>query len=108
MPLIKNVSGEDRIVPYLDGRLVLAGQEVEVGEGDVFAFTCQPANWEPADAAARAEHDDEVKPAGEPAGNAAREKWAAYVVRAGLASEAEIADMSRDEIRDHYRAEVQA
>lgn len=108
MPRIKNVSGEDRIVPYLDGRLVLAGQEVEVAEGDVFAFTSQPTNWEPADSAAQAEHDDEVKPSGEPGGNASREKWAAYVVRANLASEAEIADLSRDEIRDNYRAEVQA
>ena len=108
MPLIKNVSGEDRIVPYLDGRLVLAGQEVEVAEGDVFAFTCQPTNWAPADSAAQSEHDEQAKPSGEPAGNAAREKWAAYVVRAGLASEAEIVDMSRDEIRDNYKAEVQA
>lgn len=49
MPSVKNISGENRIVPSLGGRLVLAGQEVEVPEGDVEAFTCQAATWALAD-----------------------------------------------------------
>ena len=35
MARIKNVSGEDLIVPGLDGRLVLSGQVVEVDDDDL-------------------------------------------------------------------------
>lgn len=62
MPAIKNVSGDDRIVPYLNGRRVLAGQLVDVEPGDVYSFTCQEGIWAPADADAKAEH----KAAGSP------------------------------------------
>lgn len=56
VPKIKNVSGEDRIVPHLGGRLVLAGAVVEVPAEDVYAYTCQTPNWEPANAAAQDAH----------------------------------------------------
>lgn len=42
---IKNISGEDRLVPGLDGRLVFAGQEVDVPAGDVESYICQESIW---------------------------------------------------------------
>ena len=57
MAKIKNVSGEDRLVPGLGGRLVLAGAVVEVPDEDALAYTCQETNWAPADKAAHKAHD---------------------------------------------------
>lgn len=54
---IKNVSGEDRLVPSLGGRLVLADAVVEVPVADVYAYTCQESNWAPASKEAQAAHD---------------------------------------------------
>ena len=45
MARIRNISGEDLTVPGLDGRLVLAGQIVEVPDEDVDSYTCQTVNW---------------------------------------------------------------
>lgn len=45
MPKVKNVSGVDRTVPALGGRLVLAGQEVEVPAEDVKSYTAQESIW---------------------------------------------------------------
>lgn len=53
---IKNTSGLDLIVPWLGGRLVMAGQVVDVPEGDVWAYT-QQSGWAPADDEAQAVHD---------------------------------------------------
>lgn len=50
---VRNVSGEDLSVGWLNGRLVLAGQAVEVPLEDVFAYTSQPGTWEPYDPAAK-------------------------------------------------------
>lgn len=47
--------------------------------------------WEPVDPAA----------ASVPAGNASREAWAAYALSVG-ATEADIADLTRDQLRDRY------
>jgi hypothetical protein len=73
---IRNVSGNDLIVPSLGGRLVLAGQVIEVAADDVYAFTQQYPNWEPADkpaqtvhAAAEAVSADDTPPAVPPAAN---------------------------------------
>lgn len=55
---IKNVSGEDRSVPWLGGRLVVDEQEVTVPKGTVFAYTQQEKTWAPADDEAQAEHDE--------------------------------------------------
>lgn len=66
MAKIKNVSGEDRLVPGLGGRLVLAGAVVEVPDEDAFSYTCQEANWSPADKAAQKAHDA-AAPSPEPA-----------------------------------------
>lgn len=57
MAKIKNVSGEDRLVPGLGGRLVLAGAVVEVPDEDAYSYTCQESNWAPADKAAKQAHD---------------------------------------------------
>lgn len=57
MAKIRNVSGNDLIVPALGGRLVLAGQVVELDAADVFGFTQQTPNWEPADKPAQAAHN---------------------------------------------------
>lgn len=54
---IKNVSGEDRTVPGLGGRLVVADAVVEVPIEDVYAYTCQGTNWSPANKEAQAAHD---------------------------------------------------
>ena len=43
---IKNVSGEDRIVPALGDRLVLAGQVIDVPDKTVEGFTCQTTTWQ--------------------------------------------------------------
>lgn len=53
MAKIKNVSGVDLVVPALGGRLVLAGQVVEVPDGLVYGFT-QQSIWDCADEASRA------------------------------------------------------
>lgn len=45
MTKLKNISGEDRTVPALASRLVLAGQVVEVPDEDVDAYTCQETIW---------------------------------------------------------------
>lgn len=52
---VKNTSGEDRIVPGLGGRLVLAGAVVDVPLEDVYSYTCQ-SNWEAHDTAATKAH----------------------------------------------------
>lgn len=52
MPKIKNITGSDLIVPGLGGRLVLAGQVVEVPTEAVYGYTCQTVSWQPADKAA--------------------------------------------------------
>lgn len=49
MAKVKNVSGEDRLVPALGDRLVLAGQVVEVPDEVAETYTCQTANWQAAD-----------------------------------------------------------
>lgn len=60
MAKIRNVSGNDLVVPSLGGRLVLAGQIVDVDDDAVYGFTQQAPNWEPADDAAQALHDAEA------------------------------------------------
>lgn len=131
MPTIKNVSGEDRIVPALGGRFVKAGQQIEVAEDQVYGFTQQTDVWAPVDAPAEQAHVDghdaylerrseelggvPVDNAGaripppdpseleEPAGNASREEWVDYVLTAQLATEDDLEGKGRDEIRDAYR-----
>lgn len=46
MPKVKNVSGEDRTVPWLNNRLILAGGVAEVPDEDLSAYTCQPRIWQ--------------------------------------------------------------
>lgn len=58
MPKLKNVSGSDRTVPSLGGRVVVNGEVVEVSDDEVYGFTCQEANWKPADKATQKIHDD--------------------------------------------------
>lgn len=55
MPLIRNISGEDRQVPWL-GRVVFDEQTVEVPADQVCNFTQQESNWAPADGHAEALH----------------------------------------------------
>lgn len=45
MAKIKNVSGEDLLVPGLGGRLVLAGEVVEVNDDEAESYTCQGKTW---------------------------------------------------------------
>lgn len=109
---VKNISGEDRIV---QGRLVLRGAVLDVEPDEVWSYTCQEPNWAPADDEAQAVHDDAYATAHaveealaedeRPAGNASRDVWAAYVLAAGLATEDEITDLTRDQLRDTYSQE---
>lgn len=55
MAKIRNVSGEDRIVPGLGGRLVLDGAVVDVPDDDTYSYTVQ-ALWAPVDKAAEKAH----------------------------------------------------
>lgn len=57
MSKVRNVSGEDRVVPALGGRLVVAGAVVDVDPAEVYGFTVQESNWAPADEEAQAAHD---------------------------------------------------
>jgi hypothetical protein len=59
---IRNVSGNDLVVPSLGGRLVLAGQIVDVVDDEVYGFTQQAPNWEPADDETQALHDAAAPP----------------------------------------------
>ena len=43
MPKVKNISGDDRTVPALDGVLVKAGETVDVPDAKPFA--CQADLW---------------------------------------------------------------
>lgn len=120
MAKIRNASGEDRTLSAAaGGRLVLAGAVIDVPDEDVYGYT-QQSIWEPVDDDAQAAHDEAhaayeaalrvdlglPEPAqDQPAGNASREEWAAFVVTAGLASEDEISGLGRDEIRDTYKQE---
>ena len=107
MPKIKNVTGEDRTLPWLNDRLVLAGQEIEVSDADVYSYT-QQVGWDPADDDAEAITDKlaktdakvaEARASNEkPPGNASREDWAAYAVSKGV----DPAARTRDEIRDLF------
>lgn len=112
MATIKNKTGEDRLLPWLGDRLVLAGQVVDVPDDDVYAYT-QQEGWEPVDEAARTRHEhahaaDEATAkvlAGhmqQPAGNAAKGEWLAWVVGSSRAPASAAARMSRDELREAY------
>lgn len=112
MSTIKNVSGQDLMLPWLNERLVLAGEVVEVPEEHVYAYTCQTETWAPVDDDAKALHESGVEafettrraeePLAEPAGNATTEAWAAWVVAAGLATAEEVDGMGRNELREAY------
>lgn len=58
---IKNISGNDVIVPNLGRRLVLDGAVVEVSSEDVYGYTCQVTNWKPQDKNAEAAHKSGAK-----------------------------------------------
>ena len=60
MAKIKNVWGDDRIVPALGNRLVLAGAVTDVPDDLVYNFTCQ-AGWDPVDRDAQKAHDAGAK-----------------------------------------------
>lgn len=103
MAKIKNVSGEARLCPTLGGRLVEAGQVIDLPAEDVYGFTCQEA-WEPSDDEAQAAHDAVSPTTPEPpSGNAPREQWATWVLERGLADEAALDGMSRNEIRTTFK-----
>lgn len=122
MAKVQNVSGSDRIVGE---RLVVEGATLECERHEVWSYTCSgidaageqvaPPVWAPFDDEAKAVHEAEVAALVEaaaeppelakPAGNAAREVWAEYVIAAGLAVEDDITDMSRDQLRDTYGQE---
>lgn len=57
MAKIRNISDDDRLVPDLGGRLVMAGQVVDVDDTDVHAFTRQVDVWAPVDQDAQEAHD---------------------------------------------------
>jgi hypothetical protein len=54
---IRNISGDDRILPLFGGRLVMAGAVIEVARDQVTSYTQQESIWAPYDDVAQAEHD---------------------------------------------------
>ena len=121
MAKIRNISGEARVVPSLGDRLVLPNQVVEVLDDDAYGFTQQTTVWAAADTAteelsesAEAEYQERLEESlrppqppeevvlHQPAGNASREEWVAYVTAAGLATADDLGDMGRDAIRGTY------
>jgi hypothetical protein len=46
MAKIRNVSGEDLVVPWLGHRVVKADETVDVPDKDYDAYVCQPDTWE--------------------------------------------------------------
>lgn len=97
MPKVKNITGENRIV---GGHLVLAGAVLEVPAGEVWSYTCQEPNWEPADDDAKAEHEAAVaasQPDAEPSINWTKKQLEAYAAEHdvdldGATTKAEILD----------------
>lgn len=127
MAKIRNTSGQALELPWLDFRLVHDGQVVDVPDADVYAYTQQAsvlpnedgelvrrANWEPIGEETEQLHEAAAIVAEaaqfaingvvltEPAGNASRVEWGAFVVAGGLAEPEELAQLTRDEIRDEY------
>lgn len=103
MPLIRNVSDEDRQVPLLQ-RVVFDEQTVEVPAEHVTSFTQQETVWAPADDEARALHDDmleaiaELIAAQNPAAELVEETSAADLIEA-------IPAMDADEVASLVEAE---
>ncbi len=54
MAKIKNISGDDRLVPALGYRLVIADAVVDVDDSSVDAYVCQPTIWQAVDRVAQA------------------------------------------------------
>jgi hypothetical protein len=117
---VRNTSGEDLFVPDLGGRLVLKGQVIEVPDEKVYGYTCQTETWSAADSDTAAVHDEAaerdaaalaaergtpetVAELDEPAGNASRDEWAAWVTGTGQATDDDLKDLGRDAIRDKYQ-----
>lgn len=108
MAKVKNISGDDRVVPAADGRLVLAGTLLEVPVEDVYAYTCQETIWAPGDAEAQNAHDAAVAepepevPSAPPGKNASTEEWANYAVSSGQATTTDVEGKTRDELIGLY------
>lgn len=49
MQNIRNISGDDRTVPYLGDAFVMAGQIVQVDDDVLESFICQATNWQHVD-----------------------------------------------------------
>lgn len=47
MAKVRLIADESRIVPWLNNRTVQPDEVVEVPDGDVESYLCQPATWEP-------------------------------------------------------------
>lgn len=71
MAKIRNVSGDDRVVPWLNNRTIGAGELADVPAEDVYAYTQQAGVWEPGDKEAQGIHDAARKAAREAAAEAA-------------------------------------
>lgn len=103
MPLIRNVSGEDRHVPLL-GRVVFDEQTVEVPAEWVTNYTQQEPLWAPADSDATALHEamlegiSEYLAATNPAAELVEETSAAELIEA-------IPSMDVDEVSALVEAE---
>lgn len=109
MATIRNTSGRDLNLPWLNDRLVLAGAETEVPDDTSYNYTTQSEMWAPVDEAAQnlhttgrdAETPPEVDTNSRPPGNASREEWAAYGLTQG-SSETEIEPLTRDDLRARF------
>lgn len=96
---VKDFNGNTVVQGYYFGGVVQdpiedAQFEKHVRTGLIEEYSGQPAEEESVEADA---------PAFErPAGNASQEAWATYALESGQASEDEVKDLSRDELRELY------
>lgn len=93
---VKDVSGQDVVMGYYrDGLIQDPADQDHVDAlielGMVEASTAELVEEEPA-----------VPVFDKPHGNAGRDAWATYALESGQASEDEIKDLSRDELRELY------
>ena len=99
---VKDVNGQDVMLGYyrdglvhnpVDGKHV--GALLDLGMIEEAVVTKAPE--------AEVSADVEMQPFTErPAGNASQETWAKYAVESGQASEDEVKDLSRDDLRELY------
>lgn len=99
---VKDVSGVAIVQGYYAGGVVQNLVEDEQFEKHVRNGCVEEAEEAPVEEPAEAPPAPEAPVFERPAGNASQEAWAIYALESGQASEDEVRDLSRDELRELY------